>query len=153
MNRVWVSFCIAFFAGLLFACSADPTSNPATIEYGKDNCSRCGNVIQDARFAAQYSLSDGTVKKFDDPGCLIRSLTAEATAPSTVRLHVYAGDTWLDASEAWLARTPRIVSPRGYGWAAYPTFGAAQEAVTDAGDGELLRFEDAREKIAQAPAR
>jgi len=152
MHRAWVTHRAVFLTGLLYACTADPTSIPATIQYGKDKCNRCGHVIQDSRFAAQYSLSDGTVKKFDDPGCLVLSLTAETASPSHVRLHAYKGDQWLDASGAWLARTPAIVSPRGYGWAAYATFGAAQEAVTDAGDGELLRFNDARKKIAQASA-
>jgi hypothetical protein len=90
------------------------------------------------------------VKHFDDPVCLVQALEAEPEAPAIVYLHAYDTDQWLKATETWLARTSSIAAPRGQGWAAYASFGAAQEAVTTAGNGELLRFEDARKKIAQA---
>jgi copper chaperone NosL len=150
MNRLLLTTWTALLAALLYACTTDSASNPSGVDYGKDTCSRCGNVIQDARFAAQYSLADGTVEKFDDPGCLVQSLEAERTEPRLIYLRTYRDDRWVEAKEAWLARSSGIVSPRGYGWAAFASFGPAQETVTGHGDGELLRFEDARKKIAQA---
>jgi hypothetical protein len=131
---------------LLSACTRGPVEIPAP-EYGRSVCAACGSTIDDPRFAAQYALADGTVKSFDDPVCLFRALRAEPSPPVAVRFHAFGRDQWLSAGEVWLARTPKTESPRGAGWAAYPSFGEAQDAVAAAGSGEILQFDQARIRL------
>jgi hypothetical protein len=138
---------LAGLLAILPACRPDAAAAPAAIEYGTDLCAECRNPIGDPRFAGQYRLG-AAVKRFDDPGCLVRALRTDGAAANAVYLRG-PGDVWIGASDAWLAHTPATRSPRGYGWVAYADFGSAQEAVTAAGAGELLSFEDALGKIAR----
>lgn len=135
---------------LATGCEGGSSAAPSDPQYGVDTCARCQSPIKDPRFAAQYQLPDATVKLFDDPGCLVLALASEATPAAQIYFHDHDGDRWLAASDASLAHTPRTQSPRGYGWAAYASFGAAQEAVTSAGGGELLGWDQARDRIARA---
>ena len=134
---------LAFASGCDNATSARPTDP----QYGVAECARCGSVIADPRFAAQYRLAGGTVKLFDDPGCLVAALADEKTEVDAIHFHDHGSETWLAAGDASFAHTPRTQSPRGYGWAAYGSFGAAQEAVTSAGGGDLLGWDQARGRI------
>jgi hypothetical protein len=131
---------IAGLAGCSREMSTEPTVKGAV-------CSTCNAPIQDERFAGQYRMPDGTVKSFDDPACLFRALRAERGEPSVVRFRAFAGDRWLKAEETFFARIPGTPSPQGSGWAAYPSFGAAQDAVTSAGSGAILSYEEAAKQI------
>lgn len=120
--------------------------------YGSATCAACGGGINAARFAAQYRLPDavGTVKSFDDPACLFEALRSEPTAPTVIRFRAYDDTGWLAAADMWFARTPATAA-HGSGWAAYPSFAAAQEAVTVAGSGEILSFEQAKSAVHRTP--
>lgn len=119
--------------------------------YGEAKCATCGSVIGEPRFAAQYRLADGTVKSFDDPACLFDALRSEGGKPVTVRFRDSTRDAWLDTS-AWFARSSASEG-HGSGWAAYPSFAAAQDAVTSGGGhGEILSFEQAKETIRRTAA-
>jgi hypothetical protein len=118
--------------------------------YGAATGAACGTSIDDQRFAAQYRLADGTVKSFDDPACLFDALRAEAGAPSAIRFRAHDGSGWLAGAGAWLARSPSTAA-HGSGWAAYPSFAAAQEAVASGGSGEILSFDQARTTLRRAP--
>jgi len=136
-----------FVAGALAlaACQREGGDLPAPA-FGTATCAACGSVIDDPRFAAQYRLAEGTVKSFDDPACLFDALRSEARAPDAVRFHTYTADSWVGPSEVWFARTPSTTA-HGSGWAAYPSFAAAQEAVTAAGSGEIASFEQAKTRL------
>ena len=113
--------------------------------YRTTTCAACGSVISDPPFAAQYRLPDaeGTVKSFDDPACLFDALRGEPAAPTVVRFRAHDNSGWLTGKDTWFARTPETAQ-HGSGWAAYPSFAAAQEAVTAAGSGEILSFDQAK---------
>jgi hypothetical protein len=120
--------------------------------YGTATCAACGDVINAPRSAAQYRLPDaaGTVKSFDDPACLFDALRGEPAAPTVIRFRAYDDMGWLVAKDTWFARTPATLG-HGSGWAAYPSFAAAQEAVTVAGSGEILSFEQAKGALRRNP--
>lgn len=113
-------------------------------------CASCGRPIADERFAAQYRLDDGTVKSFDDPACLFRALREESSEPAVIRFRAYTVDQWLPAEQTWFAHASSIRSPHGDGWAAFASFGDAQDAVAAAGNGEILSFAQARQRLAAA---
>lgn len=144
--------CVALWFVVLvpIACRSGAGPEPRAIDYGSDRCALCGNVIESPRFAAQIQRGGG-VEDFDDPGCAVLSLKEEGTEGATLFVRAHDGDAWLRGGEAWFARTPQSTSPRGYGWAAYPSFGAAQEVVTAAGGGEIVQLEQLRGRIGPAP--
>lgn len=133
---------------LLAGCSrgGDPLPEPA---FGTAPCAGCGAVIAAPRFAAQYQRADGTVQSFDDPGCLFRALRAESEAPRAIRFHGAGEGEWIEASAAWFATVPGQTTPHGDNWAAYPSFAAAQDAVAQAGGGEILPFDQVRLRAGQ----
>jgi len=141
--RLFVAVALA-----LAACQRDGAELSAPA-YGVATCAACAAVVDDPRFAAQYRLADGAVKSFDDPACLFDALRAESRPPDAVRFHAFDGEAWIGASEAWFARTPATAS-HGSGWAAYPSFAAAQEAVTAGGGGEIVSFEQAKTRLRRA---
>jgi hypothetical protein len=106
-------------------------------------------VIEVPSFAAQYRLPDGVVKSFDDPACLIGALRAEPAEPALIRFHDHDRDAWLAPGATWFARTA-VTAPHGSGWAAYASFAAAQDAVATAGSGEILPFDQAKDRLSRA---
>lgn len=133
---------------LLVACTRAAPDTVPPPAYGSATCATCQRVIAAPRHAAQLVRADGSVLVFDAPVCLFRALRAEATAPRLIRFHG-PGDEWIAAPDAWFAALPAADTPHGTGWAAFPSFGAAQEAVTQAGSGEILAFAQARERLGQ----
>lgn len=133
---------------LLAGCTSGGDSLPEPA-FGTATCAGCGAVIAAPRHAAQYQRADGTVQAFDDPGCLFRALRAEIQPPRAIRFHGAGDGEWIEASTAWFALVPGQTTPHGDNWAAYPSFAAAQDAVAQAGGGEILPFEQARLRVGQ----
>ncbi len=147
MRLLSIVVAAVLIATLTSACQRD-APQPAPLPSGEAACAECQSGIKEPRFAAQYQLGDGAPRFFDDPGCLIRALRREAAPPAAVYFRDHDSDRWLPAAEAWFARTPETKSPHGYGWAAFADFAAAQNAVTSAGGGEILQFDEARQRVA-----
>jgi len=126
------------------ACRAGDT--PATIAYGAQKCSRCDQTIAQRRFAAQYRGGDGATRVFDDPGCLFLALKDDPGA-GAIFFQDYGAERWIAADDLYLVRVPGTDTPRHHGWIALASFSAAQDIVTSAGSGEVLRFAEAREKL------
>lgn len=118
--------------------------------YGSAKCAGCGALIDDPVFAAQYRLADGTVKSFDDPACLFDALRTESGPPGPIRFRAHDGSGWLAGESAWFARSPSTLA-HGSGWAAYPSFAAAQDAVASGGSGEILSGDQAKSTLRRAP--
>ncbi len=133
----------------IVGCESTPPVPPTAIDYGEDVCAECQGTIRDRRFAAEYTLPGEIVRKFDDPGCLVRGLRGEPVTPKAVHFQDFRTDRWLTAKEAWFAPAPKGETPRGYGWAVYGSFGDAQDAVTTGGGGQILPFDQAKERIAR----
>ncbi len=128
-------------AALLTGCNRGAAEPEVVV--GVSTCHRCRSIIKDLRWAAADSADTGT-RLYDDPGCLLATRRDEGSGASGV---VFQDRTtsrgWISASEVWLARSAAFHSPQGSGWAAFPTFAAAQDAITAAGSGEIVRFGEA----------
>jgi hypothetical protein len=133
-------------AALLAAPACQRRVEPQPIAYGERRCDSCAQVIADRRFAAQFRAGDGALRAFDDPGCLFAALRADPAAGSFF-FHDHDAERWISGDDLYLVRIPGSESPRGYGWFALADFSAAQDAVTGAGSGDVLRFAEAREKL------
>jgi hypothetical protein len=136
----------ALALALLSACRGEsPKIEP--IAYGEATCTRCQSVIRAPAFAAQSRYAGGRVKLFDDPGCLILSLGEEPEAPRHVFFHHHAAEKWIQGADVWFAKTEQTQSPQKHGWAAFASFGEAQDAVTSAGGGEILPFDQLKQRL------
>lgn len=131
---------------LLVGCSRGGEALPEPT-WGSAICAGCGAVIGAPRHAAQLQRADGAVQSFDDPGCLFRALAAAQQAPRAIRFHGPGADEWIDSSAAWFAKLPGHHTPHGDGWSAFASFAAAQDAVAQAGSGEILPFAEARQRL------
>lgn len=146
-------FAIPLLVATLIATVPGCTQPPIEpeIEWGVTTCHRCGSTIDDRRWAAA-DRSDGHIRPFDDPGCLFLTRRQQgANAPDAVFSDHLSGERWLAAADAWFATTDRSQSPRGFNWAAYPSFAAAQDVVTAAGSGRIVRYAEAMQAIPAAP--
>ncbi|MCS7224590.1 MAG: nitrous oxide reductase accessory protein NosL [Armatimonadetes bacterium] len=108
----------------LFLCSASlvgcrPSSGPPVIRWAEESCDRCRMLISDERFAAAAQFPDGSVRQYDDPGCLLDDLREQQQSPEKIWLRSYDGKSWLDAEDAWLVHTDKITTPMGSGLAAF----------------------------------
>lgn len=141
MSRILIAL-----ASLLLGCSRGVESLPEPA-WGSATCAGCATVIADQRHAAQWQAADGSVQSFDDPSCLFRALAATPQVPRAIRFHGPGADEWIAASAAWFALVPGQATPHGEGWAAFGDFAAAQDAVARAGSGEILPFDQARQRL------
>lgn len=116
-------------------------------QYGKEVCAECGSTLKEPSYAALAQAADGSRRVFDDPGCLFKSLRSGASEGAKLYFHQHDGPRWLSGTDVTFASTPQTKSPQGYDWAAFASFGDAQTAVTSAGSGEILSFEQAKEGI------
>jgi hypothetical protein len=139
---------LVLVALLLAGCTRGGDALPAP-DYGTAPCAGCAAVIAAPRHAAQYQRADGSLQSFDDPACLFRALRAEPQAARAIRFHGPGEDEWIAADDAWFAKVPGQTTPHGDGWAAVASFAAAQDAVAQAGSGEILPFDQARQRVGQ----
>jgi len=110
------------FILLLFGCSKDREIKPADIKYGQDICTACSMIISEVPYSAQYILTDGNVKKFDDIGCMIdyiKRTENELGKISAVFVRDYHSNKWIDAKEAHFLRSTLIITPMGHGIIAF----------------------------------
>ena len=143
--------CALLVAAALFVLSGCQREAPKIepIAYGSATCARCESVIRDPAFAAQSRYAGGRVKVFDDPGCLVKSLADESEPPRHMFFRDHTAEKWLASGEVWFASTAKAASPQKYGWAAFSDFGAAQDAVGRAGGGEILQFEQLKQRLSK----
>lgn len=152
MNRCTV-FTIVLSALSLAGCAKETPIAPPAVRYGVDACTKCGMIISDERYAAAMIVdaADGSrhVNAYDDIACLLhheKELTGQTIRARYV--HDVTSKQWLNAEQAFFARSAKVQTPMGSGIvAASFKADAQQQAGADA-----VRFADLRNAPAQAVA-
>jgi copper chaperone NosL len=113
-------FSIILFS--IISCKNETEIKPVEILYGQDSCERCKMIISEKSYSAEYILLDGEARKFDDIGCMIHFAYGEESKGEKI-LAKYVRDyntgNWIDANEAYFVWSKDIVTPMGYGLAAF----------------------------------
>jgi copper chaperone NosL len=138
-RSLWLVF---FVVLIMAACQpAEDASGPPEIRYGEDVCDRCNMLISEPRFATAYATDAAEVRRFDDVGCLFLHAQEEVETVASYWVHDFHSEEWLDAEQATFVHNPDLVSPMGWGIAA---FAAAEDAEAyQAGEGgTVLTFAD-----------
>jgi copper chaperone NosL len=143
--RVTGSVVGGMLAALLLGCNGVDLDAPPEIVYGRDVCSRCGMIIEDARFAAAYVTPDGESRIFDDIGDMLVFQADEGEAVHVYWVHDYETGAWLRAEEAFFVLASDIHTPMGYGLVALMEEGAAT-AVALRNNGRVLTFTDLQQE-------
>jgi copper chaperone NosL len=128
-----------FVLAVLGGCAKVDMDAPPEIVYGRDICSRCGMIIEDARFAAGYLTEDGEPRIFDDIGGMLRHEVEQPEAIHARWVHDYETEAWLRAEEAFFVLAPEIHTPMGFGVVALADEGRAT-AVALRHNGKVLTY-------------
>ena len=138
MKRMIVVMVVALAAA---ACSTAEATGPPEINYGRDICIECGMVIDEARFAAAYRMTDGTEKIFDDVGGLI--IYGRETGDlegAAAWVHDFETEDRVEAQDAFYVPTIAVASPMGHGILSFADEDRAKRFADDL-DGEVLRWD------------
>ena len=134
---------------LLMTIAACQGKDAPQLTLGSSACHTCQSLIRHLQWAARDRGSSGEIRLYDDPGCLLSNLKSESSKGTAVVFQDHdGGGAWIKAADVWLAKTGEA-SPQGYGWAAYKSFAAAQDAVTAAGKGEIQRWSEVLANFSQ----
>jgi hypothetical protein len=123
-SEVWrpaagIALGLALLAGgvvLAVRLSARLPDGPQPVDWDGVACARCGMLVSDPAFAGQLQLRDGSVRYYDDPGCLLLDLAEPGLPPfHAAWLHHQREDRWLPLERSAFARVDH--SPMGYGLA------------------------------------
>ncbi len=102
----------------LSACTQSVPS-PRAVELGKATCAKCGHVVSSLDAAAQAVFTDGTVRVYDDLGCM-------ATDPEALHglaqlyVQLAGGKGWVRVEDITFASPPGARTPQGFNYLAYP---------------------------------
>lgn len=133
---------------LLIACqAADVLETPPQIIYGQDVCTECSMIINDARFAAAYVTTDEQIRLFDDIGDMLAYDARQQEEVHVYWVHDFNTEAWLNASEATLIMHSELLTPMGWGLAAFQT-AADAAAYRTANGGLTMTFADLQQSVA-----
>lgn len=134
---------------LLAAC----TPGPEPIHYGEDACDHCRMTIADERYGAELVTGTGKIYKFDSIECLAGFLQEDGVAEDEVHslwVTDFSSPTGLvPADEAFYLHSTNLRSPMGMNLTAFGG-GITREAVRDSFGGEVLSWQDVRQKVRAA---
>jgi copper chaperone NosL len=138
---------ILALAGLLgltlAACGGTADADaPPDIRYGRDICIQCGMIINEEKFAAAYTLDDGTERIFDDLGGLLlhQRATDDMVDPEHTWVHDFETAEWVEVADAFFVATLAVNTPMGHSVLAFNDEDAAVAFASDV-DGEVIRWD------------
>ena len=132
---------------LLFAgCSGQAPDKAPSVRYGKDTCAECRMIIGDKRFAAAFITTDGETIKFDDIGCLRAYEREHVVMPKQAWVHDYLSEAWIDQAKAVFVHSEDMVTPMGYGIAAFSDAQKAQQFL-EKHEGQKILWDEISETL------
>ena len=96
-----------------------PVPAPQGVSIGHTTCAKCGSILYTLVGAAQAVYQDGTVRYYDDIGCMATDPEAlKGQAQLYVQIATAAG--WARVEDVTFAKPGTVQTARGYGYLAYP---------------------------------
>jgi hypothetical protein len=102
-----------------FAACSQSVPSPLAVQLGRSTCAKCKQVVSGLDAAAQAVYTDGTVRIYDDIGCMA---TDPEALRGTAQLYVQlaGGKGWARVEDITFASPPDTKTPQGYNYLAYP---------------------------------
>lgn len=128
----------------LVACgaAADAGPQPPDIAYGQDVCDACGMVIDQPKFAAATVLTNTESHKFGDIGdMLVYHMDHPDQTVVAWFVHDYHSEEWIDAQTAFYVMSPQLITPMGFGVAAFADQAQAAQLAQELG-ANVMTFDE-----------
>ena len=104
---------VTAFSAIFFFASC--STGPASINYGRDNCTDCSMTIMDPKFASEIITKKGKVFKFDDAHCILNYIKSgklkKQEIARTVFLDFNNSHNFLPAESAFFVVSNKLKSP------------------------------------------
>lgn len=146
MNRNALFYTWALLVMFVVGCKAPDLSAPPQIRYGEDVCDQCNMIINEPRFAAAYFSEDGDTRRFDDIGEMFLYADDNNEAVRSYWVHGYEDESWLEADNATYVHSPDLMTPMGWGLAAFSDGDDAQ-AFSIERNGTVMTFDALRTSV------
>ena len=133
-----------------FLMSCRPSANldePPEIIYGQDVCDECSMIINEERFAASYITKSGDIRRFDDMGGMLLYDQKHQEDVHIYWVHDLDTQAWLNANGAHFVLSDELVTPMGWGVAAFATQERADAFMAENG-GVMADFAMLQQEIA-----
>lgn len=114
-------------AFVLSGCGEKDPSEPPKISYGRDTCAECRMIIDDERFASAAVSSERRYLKFDDIGCMAAYEKKRPASLLRAWVRDLEGAGWIARDKAYFVHLRDLVTPMGYGFAAFGAQEGAKE--------------------------
>jgi hypothetical protein len=106
-------------AALLASACSSTVPAPKAIPLGKAACARCRHVIVSIEATAEAVYGDGTVRYYDDLGCMATDPVAQK-GEAQLYVQLAGGRGWVRVEDINFAQFPGAKTARGYNYLAYP---------------------------------
>jgi copper chaperone NosL len=131
----------------LTGCSSgSELTGPPDIRYGVDVCDHCNMIINEPRFAAAYFSEAGETRRFDDIGEMFLYAEEQGEAVQSYWVHDYHSEEWTGAEAATFVHNPDLMTPMGWGIAAFASESDAGAYANERG-GAILGYTELREQV------
>lgn len=107
---------------------------PAEVLLGEETCERCKMIISEPRFSAQMVMVDGSVRKFDDTGCMLHYIVENSVPDAQIAaVFVKSFDTneWIHSANAFFVGSGEIMTPMSHGLVAMQGEEAARKLAAE----------------------
>lgn len=132
---------------LLTACGTD--GKPAAVDVNPevDVCMYCNMAVLDDEHATQMILSDRTVYKYDDIGCMIKHEEENDFDVAVMYVRDAHTKEWVDLEEATFFYEETIHTPMGYGVLSFKALADAESLLEKYPYGVVMSFSEMRNHI------
>lgn len=134
---------LPFVLATLAYASACISSTLKPVElYPEDMCSRCKMAISDKRFAGEILVEVGVASKFDDLGCMIKTMKerlGRGDEPPGFAVD-FGTRRWVNVKKAYYVQSSSITTPMGSGLIAFAKRSDAEQAAGKYG-AKVLNYE------------
>lgn len=140
--KKWFGAVIVLLVMAITGCS-EKTYEPRAIVPETDVCIICNMSIVHEDYAGQIALKNGDYEIFDDLGCLMEYIKQNGDKEiGAAFIKAENSKTWTNVFTGSYVYNKDFWTPMNYGVLAFDSEQAAKDYMKEAGQGELLAYED-----------
>ena len=130
---------ITSLVAILFFVSC--STEPAKINYGKDQCADCSMTIMDPKFGAEIVTRKGKIFKFDDAHCVAHFLNSgkikKEDIARTMFIDFENNNQFIDAAASSFVVSPQLKSPMNGNAIAFSNKQKSLQKATETGGSKI----------------
>lgn len=108
-------------------CKNSNEEVPPKIIPGQDACDNCVMLINEIKYAAAVTLSNGEEKRFDDISCMLSYIQGNKQKIKYFWVYDFISDSSLHAEKAFYVKSKKEITPMGGGIIAFARRAKAED--------------------------